>query len=199
MLIQRAGTGTLPPPSFSSPPFDLLSRDWDIEYASFYASSIGPVVKLGPQTVTLGHNDLESDDLKVPLDIQHAFGWDNENPQREVHVAEFKISWRPVTNGEFFAHWSNPDLNQGKNKVAMPASWVQLGGKLFVRTLYGPVEFGVARHWPVQTNYDDLSSYARVKGGRLPTLSELRAFWDKFHDGLVGGGNVGFRHWHPVP
>lgn len=199
MLIQRAGTGTLPPPSFAVPLFDLLSSDWDAEYASFYKSSDKSVVHIGPQSITLGHNDLEADDLTVPYGTQHAFGWDNEHPQRESHISEFKISWRPVTNGEFYTHWSDPNLNQGKDKVAMPASWVRSDGNLFVRTLYGPVKFSVARHWPVQTNYDDLSSYARVKGGRIPTLSELRAFWEKFQSGFVGGENVGFRHWHPMP
>ena len=199
MLIQRAGTGTLPPPLFARPSFNLLSRDWDTEYASFYESPTGLLVKLGPQSTILGHNDLESDDCTVSLDKEHAFGWDNEHPQREVHVAEFKISWRPVTNGEFFTYWTDFDLNQGKNKVAMPASWVQSNGKILVRTLYGPVGLDVARHWPVQTNYDDLSTYARVKGGRIPTLSELRAFWEKFQSGFAGGENIGFRHWHPMP
>jgi L-histidine Nalpha-methyltransferase / hercynylcysteine S-oxide synthase len=199
MLIQRAGTGTLPPPSFARPSFDLLSRDWDTEYSNFYQSPMEPVVRFGGHTITLGHNDLEADDPAVPFDTKHAFGWDNEHPQREVHVAEFKISWRPVTNGEFFTHWSDSNLNQGKNKVAMPASWVQTDGSFYVRTLYGPIAFNMARHWPVQTNYDDFSTYARVKGGRIPTLSELRAFWEKFQSGFVGGENVGFRHWHPMP
>lgn len=199
MLIQRAGTGTLPPPFFAHPSFDLLSRGWDTEYASFYENPNGAVVKLGPQTITLGHNDSEADDLTVSLDTKHAFGWDNEHPQREVHVAEFKISWRPVTNGEFFTYWSDSNLNRGENKVAMPASWVRSDGGVSVRTLYGPVGLDVAQHWPVQTSYDDLSTYAKVKGGRIPTLSELRAFWEKFQSGFVGGGNIGFRNWHPVP
>lgn len=199
MLLQRAGTGTLPPPSFARPSFDLLSRDWDIEYAAFTSSLFGSVVRLGPQTVTLGHDDYESDDLTVSLDPKHAFGWDNEHPKRDVHVAEFKISWRPVTNGEFYAYWSDDNLNQGANKVMMPASWVKVDGKPCVRTLYGPVAFDTAKHWPLLTSYDDLSTYARVKGGRIPTVSELRAFWEKYQSGFVGGGNVGFRHWHPMP
>ncbi|KAF8585097.1 hypothetical protein K439DRAFT_1410265 [Ramaria rubella] len=199
MLIQRAGTGTLPPPSFTRPSFDLLSSEWDAEYTAFYESPTGPVVKFSPQTITLGHNDREADDLTVPFDSKHAFGWDNEHPQREVRVAEFKISWRPVTNGEFFAYWSDESLNHGERKVAMPASWLHSDGGMYVRTLYGPVDMSVARHWPVETNYDDLSTYAKVKGGRIPTLSELRAFWERFQNGFVGGSNVGFRNWHPTP
>lgn len=56
-----------------------------------------------------------------------------------------------------------------------------------------------AAHWPVLTSYDDLSKYAQVQGGRLPTESELRLFYDKFECGYEGGANVGFRNWHPIP
>jgi hypothetical protein len=49
------------------------------------------------------------------------------------------------------------------------------------------------------TSYDNLSTYAIVNGGRLPTDSELRLFFDKFHAGYEGGANCGFRNWHPIP
>jgi hypothetical protein len=57
----------------------------------------------------------------------------------------------------------------------------------------------IARLWPVMTTYDDLSTYARVKGGRIPTEPELRLFLDKFEHGYEGGANTGFRNWHLVP
>lgn len=57
----------------------------------------------------------------------------------------------------------------------------------------------VAKDWPVMTSYDDLSKYAQVKGGRLPTEAELRLFLDNFAIGYEGGANIGFRNWHPVP
>lgn len=57
----------------------------------------------------------------------------------------------------------------------------------------------VAQHWPVIALYDDLSAYAIVKGGRIPTEPELRLFYEKFHSGYLGGANIGFRNWHPVP
>lgn len=68
-----------------------------------------------------------------------------------------------------------------------------------VRTLYGPVSLEIAAHWPIVTSHDNLSAYATVKGGRLPTEAELRVFYDKFESGYAGGANVGFRNWHPVP
>ncbi|KIJ38753.1 hypothetical protein M422DRAFT_69010 [Sphaerobolus stellatus SS14] len=204
MLIQRAGAGTLPPPKFPRPQFEELASVWDDEYTDFYASSIGgtstSTITLGPQKISIGHNDLEADDALLPFDPTHAFGWDNEHPKREVQLQPFRISWRPVTNGEFRAYWADPAKNRGNDKVNMPASWVEdSDGKLRVRSLYGPVDFEVAKHWPVQAEYDDLSTYARVKGGRLPTLSELTAFYERFQGEFVGSGNVGFRNWHPTP
>jgi len=199
MLIQRAGTGTLPPPNFIRPQFEALSKVWDEEYTAFYNSSFGSTVTIGPQAVTIGHDDLETDDDTKPFDPAHEFGWDNENPRREVEVPQLKISWRPVTNGEYYSHWSNPSKNQGNDKVKMPASWVERDGEILVRTLYGPVKFDVAKHWPVQTDYDDLSTYARIKGGRIPTVAELAAFSELYENGFVGRANVGFRNWHPTP
>ena len=57
----------------------------------------------------------------------------------------------------------------------------------------------VAQHWPVLCSYDQLSAYARSKGGRLPTELELRLFLDTYDVGHEGGANLGFRNWHPVP
>ena len=68
-----------------------------------------------------------------------------------------------------------------------------------VRTLYGPVDFEIAQHWPCLTAYDDLAAYASSKGGRLPSEPELRIFLDRYQVGYEEGGNVAFRNWHPVP
>jgi len=118
-----------------------------------------------------------------------------ENPARTVDVAEFRISWHPVTNGELYQFYKEG----GKDKIDFPASWVEEGDEIMVRTLYGPVSMDIAQKWPVMTTYDTLSIYAIVKGGRLPTEAELRLFLDKFDSGYEGGSNVGFRNWHPVP
>ena len=68
-----------------------------------------------------------------------------------------------------------------------------------VRTLYGYVSMSVAGDWAVLTSYDDLETYAKWKGGRLPTEPELRLFLDTYDVGHEGGANIGFRNWHPVP
>ena len=68
-----------------------------------------------------------------------------------------------------------------------------------VRTLYGPVSFEYAKHWPCLTAYDDLLLYARSKGGHIPTEYELRLFLDTYQVGYEEGANIGFRCWHPLP
>ncbi|KAK2464599.1 hypothetical protein APHAL10511_003388 [Amanita phalloides] len=191
MLLQRAGTGTLPPPGFSVPQWSILAEAWDA-----LPSPTTDKVVLGPQVLTLGHDDRDADDAAEGDDVQnHEYGWDNESPQRTVHVAKFAIEWRPITNGQFYDFF----MGQGQGRVELPASWIMVDGEIQVRTLYGPVPMKMARHWPVMTTYSNLSTYATVKGGRLPTEPELRLFYDKFESGYEGGANYGFRNWHPVP
>ena len=215
MLIQRAGTGTLPPPGFTVPPWEDLTRQW-----SMIPPPSTKTVIVGPATLVLGHHDSEADD-QSPLyfdDVQgHTFGWDNESPERHVHVDAFKAEWRPISNLEFHQFW----LGEGKRLGAqIPKSWVIEDDvvKVFlsfffnigrltcyipniskIRTLYGPVSMEIAAQWPVLTSYDDLVLFAASKGGRLPTEPELRLFLDLYDVGHEGGANIGFRNWHPVP
>ncbi|EJD05995.1 DUF323 domain-containing protein [Fomitiporia mediterranea MF3/22] len=195
MLLQGAGKpgGTLPPPGFTVPHWDALAEQW-----SSTPSPAEPTVTLGSAEITLGHDDPEELDehpaFRANLDNVE-FGWDNEHPKREVHVDEFRIEWRPVSNGEFYEFYEHG----GKDLVMLPASWVEIDGEVQVRTLFGPLPMRVAQSWPLLASYDDLSKYAQVKGGRLPTEAELRLFFDKFKSGYEGGANCGFRNWHPVP
>ncbi|KIY63926.1 hypothetical protein CYLTODRAFT_425697 [Cylindrobasidium torrendii FP15055 ss-10] len=187
MLLQRAGTGTLPPLGFSPPDWPSLKDSW--------ATALRPTsstVKLGPAKLTLGHDDIESEDATATDAREHEYGWDNESPKRTVEVGEFRIEWRPVTNGEYYKFIKEKGGN-------LPASWVEQDGEVQVRTLFGPVSMDTAWEWPVIAMYDDLSRYAIVKGGRLPTETELRLFYDLFDSGYEGGSNVGFRNWHPTP
>ncbi|KXN81793.1 hypothetical protein AN958_03719 [Leucoagaricus sp. SymC.cos] len=192
MLFQRAGSGTIPPPDFTKPDWPSLAEIWDAAPKPAHETVI-----LGPEFVTIGHDDVEGEDDQPDKvrSSDHEFGWDNENPKRMVEVQQFEISWRPVTNGEFYEFY----LGRDKDKVELPASWVVEDGIVQVRTLYGPVSMTMAHHWPVITSYDNLSTYAMVKGGRLPTEPELRLFYDKFHHGYEGGANLGLRNWHPLP
>jgi L-histidine Nalpha-methyltransferase / hercynylcysteine S-oxide synthase len=118
MLIQRAGTGTLPPPGFTMPPFELLTSLWNDK--SVHPIPISANVVIGPATITIGHNDSEADDDDSEVDPDHEFGWDNESPARSVHVEKIRVEWRPVTNGEFLAFWKDD-----KNGAEMPCSWVE--------------------------------------------------------------------------
>ncbi|KIK69776.1 hypothetical protein GYMLUDRAFT_34174 [Collybiopsis luxurians FD-317 M1] len=193
MLLQRAGTGTVPPPGFAAPEWNSLVVSW-----KSLPPLVADTVLLGPATVELGHDDAEAEDDLEEYKFQikdHEYGWDNEHPKRQVDVGEFRISWRPVTNGQFYEVFR---ANRDKFSVP-PTSWIEEDGEIKIRTLYGPVSLNVAENWPLIASYDDLSTYATVKGGRIPTEPELRLFYDKFESGYEGGANIGFRNWHPVP
>lgn len=126
MLIQRAGNGTIPPPGFVAPPWESLSASWNE-----IPPPVSRTVTLGPTTVSLGHKDFESDDDTTHNVDTHEFGWDNESPKREVHVDQFKIEWRPITNGDFYQFY----VGEGQGKVDFPASWVEDAEGLKVRIL----------------------------------------------------------------
>jgi len=194
MLIQRAGSGTLPPPGFTSPPWVSLVDKW-VDQTPLVSSS---TTTLGPATIILGHDDSEADDFHPEFMHNvdgHEFGWDNENPPRAVEVGKFTIDWRPVSNGEFYKFWRG----KGHGKVDMPKSWIDEAEEIKVRTLYGPVSMEISKDWPVTTSYDDLMLYAEHKGGHIPTEPELRLFFDTHDVGHKGGANIGFRNWHPIP
>jgi formylglycine-generating enzyme required for sulfatase activity len=125
MLIQRAGSGTRHPPGFTSPPWSLLAEQWD---AVHDADMPKPV--LGPARVTLGWHDPEDEDLgeKSASDIVgHAFGWDNESPERLVDVGAFRAEWRPVSNEEYLRFWEGAG-----RRAEMPKSWVEEDGEIKV-------------------------------------------------------------------
>ena len=126
MLIQRAGTGTIPPSvsGFTTPCWESLAEVWD---ATPDPSSV--TVTLGPASVELGHDDFEAEDDSVDVK-DHEFGWDNEHPKHKVDVGEFRIDWRPVTNGQFYEYWK-----AAEGKVPMPKSWVMQNGNVMVSRL----------------------------------------------------------------
>jgi L-histidine Nalpha-methyltransferase / hercynylcysteine S-oxide synthase len=127
MLIQRAGSGTLPPPGFTAPPWSSLLDQWTRHTPSLST----PTTTLGPVTVILGHDDSEADDF-LPESMHnvngHEFGWDNESPARAVDVDKFKIDWRPISNAEFLAF----QRGVGRGKVDIPKSWVDELGEIKV-------------------------------------------------------------------
>ena len=122
MLLQRAGTGTIPPSGFIPPMWEVLVETWNAAPRPKTAT-----VTLGPETLSIGHYDDEEQDASTDV-LGHDFGWDNEHPKREVEVGKFTIEWRPITNGEFHDFY----YNGGKDKVKFPASWIENNGEVQV-------------------------------------------------------------------
>jgi hypothetical protein len=129
MLMQRAGTGMLPPPGFTPPLFPLLAAQWNDPTVFPLPSS--PFAAIGPATVVLGHNDSEADDfvqgVERAVDPAHAFGWDNESPERKAEVGQVRVEWRPITNAEFWTFWK-----ENGDRVEMPENWVDVEGDIMV-------------------------------------------------------------------
>jgi formylglycine-generating enzyme required for sulfatase activity len=190
MLIQSPKT--LPPPGFARPQWAELARKWDER------KDRSVILDIEAGQIALGHDDKESED-KLHLEPSswsgHEFGWDNENPQTAVDVKAFKVDSLPVTNGEYWKYMQQNDIKK------IPGSWYTTDGVPDVKTLYGPVPMAIAQHWPLMASGKELASFAKWKGGRLPTESELRMLWKSDVGPRPAGlsSNVGVKRWHPVP
>ena len=190
MLLQS--DKTRPPPGVA-PDFENMAKE------ARKAAVPNEWIKVPASTITVGLNDPETDDGP-----DRYFGWDNEKPQRSVHVPAFEAQARPLTN-EDYAHFLD-DIG----RAALPASWTTegrmgsssetngvphvngngvylneasprltdayLNGK-FVRTVYGPVPLKYALDWPVFASYDELSRCAAWMSGRIPTVDEVRSIY----------------------
>lgn len=128
MVIQKADSdcsGALPPPGIRAPVWVELVKQWDAVPAPVQKS-----VELGPEMIALGRDDSELDDHTTDNAKSHEFGWDNENPRREVEVGRFKVDFRPITVKEFFGFWAG-NTDEGASRD-LPASWVVEGGEIKV-------------------------------------------------------------------
>lgn len=213
MLIQSPST--LPPTSNAIPQWDVLARQWA------QGADDNKILTIPSGSITMGHDDLEVEDgqLQDPKEWEgHQFGWDNEHPLVRANVAGFKVDALPISNADYLAFARETGLpfakQQGNNgsgggglsdevKETAPASWIWDGttNEWKVRTLYGAVGMDVAGKWPLQASKCEVEAYAKHKGGRLPTESELRLFWENEQGSRPAGemANVGFKNWHPVP
>jgi len=200
MLIQRAGTpgGTIPPSRFARPVW--LSLQSSVLPSSTPQPSSDDLITLPAQSFTIGHDDVEADDLRLASNSSfihdYEFGWDNEHPTRVVEIAKsIKVEKRCVSNREYAAFLRDSDAGKGRKD---PVSWVKdENGSFKVSTLYGPVDFSIAADWPFVSSYDDLEAYAQWKGGRMPNEVELRAFMDQYLG--AESSNIGFKHWTFIP
>ena len=128
MLIQRMhsdGMRTLPPPGFNPPLWDELFQERES-----IPPPVSNTVVLGPETLVVGLDDCETDDLLPELEhniVGHEFGWDNESPRKDIQVEKFDIDFRPISNGESYEFWK-----QDGRDLAMPVSWVGEGGEIKV-------------------------------------------------------------------
>ncbi|GAA5920253.1 hypothetical protein JCM1841_000446 [Sporobolomyces salmonicolor] len=154
------------------------------------------------QTISVGHDDDDRIDDSTAYDPAHEYGWDCENPKREVEVGSFKIDLLPVTNGEYRAWLMGLKIDDEERKKLVPASWAVgkegVQGRLGVKTLWGEVEMPYAEEWPVSASAEQLERFAKDKGGRLPTFPELALFL-QHHPAESPSSNLGFSSLHPVP
>ncbi|KAG0209502.1 hypothetical protein BGX28_010275 [Mortierella sp. GBA30] len=222
MLVQSPNA--LPPPSLPAP--WVSSNKSETTTTSAASSSAASWISIDPSELksdllSLGHNDSEADDFVEDkrLDLNSAFGWDNENPLVSPLTipSAFKIQSRQVTNGEFLAYMNATHSWEDSTKV--PASWQVeddckcplMEEQVSIKTVYGPVPLTIAGNWPVScsnvqamgyadwytTSHSKKDSTATSYG--LPTEHELSIVF-KLKQSVVpktGLEDYGFRQWYP--
>lgn len=180
MLLQS--DRTVPPPG-ARPDFEALANE-------AHAHSVpNQWIKVPASQIRLGLDDPDKDSGP-----NRYFGWDNEKPQRSVHVPAFEAKARGITNGEYArylketkatrlpASWtvstSRVDAAAKKtSRIGKPVTDAYLTDKS-VRTVYGPVPLAYALDWPVMASYNELAGCAKWMGGRIPSLEEARSIYN---------------------
>ncbi|GAA6009429.1 uncharacterized protein JCM10292_004289 [Rhodotorula paludigena] len=185
------------PPGVAVPDFPSLARSAQRAIEAEGPAARQSTVSFEAQTISVGHDDREADDESAPYDPAHEYGWDVENPKREVRVEAFKMDVVPVTNGDYL-DWLETTGKTGDEKL-VPSSWAAVtGGGFAVKTLYGEVPMQYAREWPLAGCAEQLEAFAQSKGGRLPTFEEVSLFHQQ-HPVSTPLANIGFANLHPVP
>ena len=149
-------------------------------------------------------------------DVGHGgggFSYDNERPRHAVHLRDFAISDRLVTNGEYLdfiesggyreaQHW----LSDGWSKVCSdPADWSQPlywhrggDGRWREFTLHGLVELDLAAP-ACHLSYFEADAYAKWRGLRLPTEAEWEVAAAALGADHASGNFQEDRTFHPRP
>ncbi|KAF9119191.1 hypothetical protein BGW39_000490 [Mortierella sp. 14UC] len=228
MLAQSPNT--VPPPSIPAPwaVRKSVADDTSSSTAPLSPSTVSPATwfSINPATLdmdmlSLGHNDLESDDWTDAhkQDLESPFGWDNEHPLVTSHPlpSAFEIQSRQVTNNEFLSYLratgTAGEALQANERT--PASWLIRDGEVFVKSVYGPVPLEVSGIWPVSCSNIQATGYAAwlssqhsadaAASGKtvtytLPTEHELSIAF-KLRQATVpktGLETYGFRQWYPT-
>ncbi|KAF2727626.1 hypothetical protein EJ04DRAFT_529296 [Polyplosphaeria fusca] len=195
MLVQSERA--LPPPGGVIPDFEVLAQQ------SAVLAVENKWFTIPDSEITIGLNDPE-DKSGYDSGADRYYGWDNEKPQRKVHVHSFLAKARPITNGEYVEYLEKT------GKSTMPASWCDIPVVLngvqsdkrdsvingtnghgyginatsrslvegkYVRTVYGAVPLKHALTWPVIASYDELVGCAQWMGGRIPTVEEAHSIY----------------------
>ena len=113
------------------------------------------------------------------------FGWDNEFPREEPHVEAFEIDSLPVTELEWLEFteaggYRKPELWNAEDRawleqggIDCASDWERIDGNWYRRTLFERVPLSEIGGWPAIVSHAEASAFARWKGARLASETEL--------------------------
>jgi ergothioneine biosynthesis protein EgtB len=144
---------------------------------------------------------------RIGQDPKKVFAYDNETPQHEILLPDFRIADRLVTNGEYLAFmdadgYNDPALWLSDGWALLqdkgwryPLYWEQADGEWMQFTLGGLRELNLDE--PVcHLSFYEADAFARWAGKRLPLESELEIVLARYP---VGGNFLDNDRLHPAP
>jgi ergothioneine biosynthesis protein EgtB len=197
---------------FQQLPFEKKWRPATIAPYRFDGAAAPITVDVGGGPVVLG-----ADFDAIP------FGWDNEFPELETAVADFRIDRTPVRNAEFLDFvkdggyerqelWRDDDW-QWRQRVGLhhPVFWSRDNGGWTYQTMFDNLALDQVSDWPIYASHAEAQAFCRWREGRLATEAEFYRAAYTTPDGGVRRfpwgdeqpaerhGNFDFRHWAPTP
>jgi EasF-like predicted methyltransferase len=187
MLLQSEQV--LPPPGHAVPDFKSMALE------ASEKRSLSKWHHIPRAEILVGLDDPESDDGP-----DRFFGWDNERPSRKIHVRPFEAQNRPISNGEYARYLEETGFEMlpaswimgGENGDCVDDVLLERANEAFgggtslvasnsftagkrIRTVFGLVPLEYALDWPIMASYDELDSFAKWAGGRIPSYEEVKS------------------------
>ena len=162
----------------------------------------------------LAFHDIPGGRYEIGARSEDGFCFDNETPRHAIHLIDYRLASRPVSNGEFLEFIQDGGYGDARHWLADGWAWrraEEISQPLYWRggDTDGWREFTLTGDRPLDqaapvchVSYYEADAFARWAGHRLPSEGE----WEHAVQSDLAGGELeaganllASGHWHPIP